>query len=272
MMRVDNRYPNGAAIGSEAAIIRINYTGGTNATTTFTGGNFDPTNPNGNGFVNYPGGCTRSTIRFDSVTQLYWTLCNYIPRAYRNAAYNAERFRSVLVLASSPNLRDWTIQRFVMFDDRLYSNDPAVVAAAFNSSSIGYETAWGFQYADWQFDGSDLVATVRTSFCDNNGGPNSGHNSNFYLFTRVTNFRSNPGPSTVYFTSLQYEQATGAAQISFLTRASYLYQLETSSDLQNWANTGSSLEGDGTGASFSLSRQASSVRYYRVAESASWLP
>lgn len=272
MMRVDNRYANGAAIGGKAALVRVNYTGGTNATTAFSGGNFDPIDPNGSGFVDYPGGCTRSTVRWDSVSQLYWTLCNYIPRAFRNNAYNAERFRGILALASSPNLRDWTIQRFVMFDDRIYSTDAAMVAAAFNASSLGYETAYGFQYADWQFDGSDLAATVRTAFCDGNGGPNSGHNANYYLFTRVANFRSNPGPANVHINSLQYSRGSGAAQIAFSTRASYLYKLQMSSDLQNWTDTGASLEGSGADATFSLSGQNTTIRFYRIAESTSWLP
>ena len=271
MMRVDNRYANGAAIGGKAALIRVNYLGGTNATTSFSGGNFDPTDPNGSGFVDYPGGCTRSTVRWDAASQKYWTLCNYIPRAFRNNAYNAERFRGILALASSPNLRDWTIQRFVMFDDRIYSNDAATVAAAFNSSSIGYETAYGFQYADWQFDGDDLVATVRTAFCDNNGGPNSGHNANYYLFTRVTNFRTNSSPASLRIKSLQYTGSSGAAQITFTPRAAYLYQLQTSSDLQNWSNTGTAAEGDGNDIVFNLSGQNSTLRFYRVAESASWL-
>ena len=272
MMRVDNRYANGAAIGSKAALIRVNYLGSTNATTSFSGGNFDPADPNGNGFVDFPGGCTRFTVRFDSVSQKYWTLCNYIPRAFRNNAYNAERFRAILALASSPNLRDWTVERFVMFDDRLYSSDGATVAAAFNSSSIGYETAYGFQYADWQFDGNDLVATVRTAFCDNFGGAHSGHDANYYLFTRVTNFRSNHGPLNVRINSLQYSRSSGAAQIIFSTRASYLYKLQISSDLQNWTDTGASLEGSGADAVFSLSGQNAAIRFYRIAESTSWLP
>jgi len=271
MMRVDNRYANGAAIGSKAALIRVNYTGGTNAATSFSGGNFDPTDPNGSGFVDYPGGCTRSTVHWDSVSQLYWTLCNYIPRAFRNNAYNAERFRGILALASSPNLRDWTIERFVMFDDRIYSNDAATVATAFNSSSIGFETAYGFQYADWQFDGDDLVATVRTAFCDNNGGPNSGHNANYYLFTRVTNFRTNSSPASLRIKSLQYTGGTAVAQITFTTRAAYLYKLQTSSDLQNWSNTGTAAEGDGNDIVFNLSGQNATLRFYRIAESASWL-
>ncbi len=267
MMRVDNRYANGAAIGSKAALIRVNYLGGTNATTTFSGGNFDPADPSGNGFVDFPGGCTRYTVRFDSVSQKYWTLCNYIPRAFRNNAYNAERFRAILALASSPNLRDWTIERFVMCDDRLYSADAATVSAAFN----GNETAYGFQYADWQFDGSDLVATVRTAFCDDFGGAHSGHDANYYLFTRVANFRSNPGPLNVRINSLQYSRGSGAAQIIFSTRASYLYKLQMSSDLQNWTDTGASLEGSGADAAFSLSGQNATIRFYRIAESVSWL-
>jgi len=268
MMRVDNRYANGAAIGGKAAFIRVKANNGTNATVAFNGGDFDPADPNSSGFVDFPGGCTRSTVRWDAASQKYWTLCNYIPRAFRNNAYNAERFRAILALASSPDLRGWTIERFVMFDDRLYSRDAAEAARAFN----GNETAYGFQYADWQFDGDDLVATVRTSFCDDYGGAHSGHDANYYLFTRVADFRSSPGPANIRITSLQYAQTTGATQIHFATRAAYLYRLQTSADLQHWTDAGMSLEGDGTEAVFNLSGQDSTMRFYRIMEGAAWTP
>lgn len=268
MLRADNRYSNGAGIGGKAALVRVNYTGGTNATTSFSGGNFDPAVPNDSGFVDFPGGITRFTIRFDPGSQKYWTLCNYIPRKFRTSAYNAERFRAILALASSPDLRDWTIEHFVMFDDRLYSEDPTVLASAFD----GNQTDYGFQYADWVFDGNDLIATVRTGFCDDFGGSNNGHDANYYLFRRVEDFRVNAGPDTLRILSLHLTNASGAVQIHFATRPARLYRLEFSDDLVTWQDSGCSWEGNGNAANFSLTSQPATRRFYRLAESTSWLP
>ena len=268
MLRVDNRYSNGAGIGGKAALVRVSYTGGTNATTSFSGGNFDPAVPNGSGFVDFPGGITRFTIRFDSVSQKYWTLCNYIPRAFRNSAYNAERFRGILVLASSADLKDWTVERIVMADWRIYSDDPTIVASAFD----GNQTDYGFQYADWVFDGNDIVATVRAGFCDELGGSNNGHDANYYLFRRVDDFRVNAGQDTLRILSLQLTNTSGAVQIQFATRPARLYRLEGSDDLVTWQDCGFSCEGDGASAMFSLTSQPATRRFYRLVESTSWLP
>lgn len=263
VMRVDNRYPNGAAIGGKAAVIRVQYNAGTGATTTaFSGGNFDPADPNSSGFIDFPGGTTRFTIRFDSVSQRYWTLCNYIPRKFRSSAYNAERFRGILVLASSPNLKDWTVERIVMADWRLYSDDAAEVASAFN----GNQTRFGFQYADWQFDGPDLVATVRTAFCDDYGDPAIGHNANYYLFRRVENFRVNAGPEAVRIRALSHSTATGTSLIACGTRPARLYHVEWSGDLRTWQDAGLSWEGSGAEATFAVTGQSAACRYYRVVE------
>jgi hypothetical protein len=267
MLRVDNRYPNGAGIGGKAALVRVTYGGGTNAITTFTGGLYDPSAPKGEGFVDFPGGITRFTVRFDPVSQRYWSLCNYIPRKFRTSAYNAERFRAVLALASSPDLRDWTVERLVMFDQRLYSSDAAVLASAFD----GTQTDYGFQYVDWQFDGPDLVATVRTGFCDDLGGSNTGHDANYYLFRRVENFRQNAGPETLRITGFQAPGANGIARVTFATRPARLYRVQASDDLQIWQDVGTAYEGDGEEATIELSGQAGSRRFYRISESASWL-
>jgi hypothetical protein len=268
MLRVDNRYANGAGIGGKAAVVRVNYTGGTNATTSFGGGNFDPAVPNGSGFVDFPGGITRFTIRFDVVSQKYWTLCNYIPRAFRNSAYNAEQFRGILVLASSPDLKDWSVERLVMADWRIYSDDPTIVASAFDGNATDY----GFQYADWEFDGDDIVATVRTGFCDDLGGSNNSHDANYYLFRRVDDFRVNAGPETLRILSLQFTSTTGVVQIHFATRPARLYRLKDSDDLVTWRDSGFSCEGSGTPAMFSLTSQPTTRRFYRLVESMSWLP
>ena len=48
----------------------------------------------------------------------------------------------------------------------------------------------GFQYADWQFDGDDIVCLVRTAYA----GAHNFHDSNRITFHRIRNFRhSSPG-------------------------------------------------------------------------------
>jgi hypothetical protein len=47
----------------------------------------------------------------------------------------------------------------------------------------------GFQYADWQFDGDDIIAVVRTAFDDGEGGAHTYHDANFLTFHRWKNFR-----------------------------------------------------------------------------------
>jgi len=48
------------------------------------------------------------------------------------------------------------------------------------------ESAWktGFQYADWQFDGDDIIYLVRTAY---SGAPNY-HDANRITFGRVEDF------------------------------------------------------------------------------------
>jgi hypothetical protein len=50
--------------------------------------------------------------------------------------------------------------------------------------------AHGFQYADWLFDGADLIAVVRTAFDEPDGTPaHNAHDANYLTFHRVAKFR-----------------------------------------------------------------------------------
>ena len=84
---------------------------------------------------------------------------------------NLERVRNTLVLLSSPDLRRWTARRILL--------------------QHADKKRHGFQYVDWQFDGSDLVAVLRVAFDDPEGGAASQHDSNFITFLRVRRFRDN---------------------------------------------------------------------------------
>ena len=120
-------------------------------------------------FVAFPGGTKKFTVRLDPVSGKYWALANDTPPEYRGLAA-IERTRNTLSLISSPDLRTWRALRIVL--------QHANVAKS------------GFQYADWQFDGNDLIAAIRTAFQEPTGAlAASGHDSNYLTFLRVKNFR-----------------------------------------------------------------------------------
>jgi hypothetical protein len=47
-----------------------------------------------------------------------------------------------------------------------------------------------FQYADWQFDGDDLLAVARTAYDDGEGGAANQHDANYLTFHRFRGFRT----------------------------------------------------------------------------------
>lgn len=122
------------------------------------------------GLADFPGGAKKFTIRFDKKTKRYWTLSNPALPEYPLSATNPASVRNTLALLSSKDLREWKVERIVL-------SHPDVVKH-------------GFQYVDWQFDGKDMVAAIRTGFDDDEGGPPRAHDANFLIFYRVENFRS----------------------------------------------------------------------------------
>jgi hypothetical protein len=123
--------------------------------------------------VDFPGGSKKFTIRYDPVSRKYWTLSNPALKKYPLSASNPAMVRNTLALMSSKNLRHWKIDRIV-----LSHPNPAKYA---------------FQYVDWQFDGSDIVAVSRTAFDDHTGGAHRAHDANYLTFHRIKNFRRDPG-------------------------------------------------------------------------------
>lgn len=139
--------------GEKAAMIEVS-SDGKNLT-------FDPEN----GFIDFPGGCKKFTIRYDEKSGLYWSLTNWAQDMDRDRAVNVERQRNTLALISSANLRAWEVRSII-----LYHPDVRNV---------------GFQYADWQFEGDDIIAISRTAF----GNAKNCHNANYMTFHRIRNFR-----------------------------------------------------------------------------------
>ncbi len=140
-------------LGGKAAMIQVS-TDGKMLT-------FDPEK----GFIDFPGGCKKFTIRFDPSSKHYWSLTNYAQDKDRPRALNTERQRNTLALTSSADLQHWIVNSILLYH-------PDVERT-------------GFQYADWQFEGDDIIAVCRTAFSD---APNC-HDANYLTFHRITNFR-----------------------------------------------------------------------------------
>lgn len=119
-------------------------------------------------FVNFPGGCKKFIVRYDRASKLYWSLSNWVPKRY--AGFNVERARNTLALVTSPDLYHWTIRTVVL-------HHPDVKSHA-------------FQYADFHFEGNDMIALSRTAYDDGLGGAHSQHDANFITFHRFKDFRS----------------------------------------------------------------------------------
>jgi hypothetical protein len=159
ILRVQTKSPH-----EKAAIISIGSDGKTER--------FDPAT----GFVDFPGGSKKFTIRYDPQSQKYWTLASVVLRQYRSA--NPSSIRNTLALLSSSNLRKWENRGVVLFH-------PDTLRHA-------------FQYVDWLIDGGDIIAACRTAFDDAQGGAHSAHDANFLTFHRIDNFRSrDPGQDTL---------------------------------------------------------------------------
>ena len=134
---------------------------------------FEPSN----GFIDFPGGMSKFSIRHDPETGLYFTLTNNNTNPDRpwriHDLYSSAWQRNVLSLFASEDLIHWRHIETLLEDDSDVSPDESLRCT-------------GFQYADWQFDGDDLIYLVRTAY---DGAPIF-HDSNRITFHRLAGFRS----------------------------------------------------------------------------------
>jgi len=154
ILRVDYR-PE----GGKAAIIKISKDGKT--------ASFDPNT----GFIDFPGGCKKFTIRYDPESKLYGTLANPVLPKHKNP--DPSRVRNAVALLSSPDLRSWTVRSIVLYHPDVERH--------------------GFQYLDWLFEGSDIIAVSRTAFGEGASAAPRQHDANYLTFHRIKDFRN---PST----------------------------------------------------------------------------
>lgn len=125
---------------------------------------FNPTKD----IIKFPGGCKKFVIRYDTTSKMYWALTNWVLDEYKGR--NVERVRNTLALISSVDLKNWNICSVILHDNDVDKS--------------------GFQYADWQIEGDDLLIVCRTAFFDGIENAKSQHDSNFITFHRVRNFRN----------------------------------------------------------------------------------
>lgn len=120
--------------------------------------------------IQFWGGSCKFSIKFDSITNKYWSLTNYAPDTLKIGDISAGGIRSVLTLTYSDDLVNWDIKAIVLADmDREFV---------------------GFQYVDWIFDGNDILFISRTAYDDGLGGADNSHNSNFITFHTIKNFNT----------------------------------------------------------------------------------
>jgi len=123
-------------------------------------------------FIVLPGGTSKKfTIRYDQESNKYWSLVNWIqPRDLKYLdELGAGKIRNTLALASCTNLRDWIIERIILYHPDVENH--------------------AVQYVDWQFEDQDIIAVARTAYDDGLGGAANYHDANYITFHRVKNFR-----------------------------------------------------------------------------------
>ena len=143
--------------GGIAAMIHINKDG--NRAT------FDPKQD----FIDFPGGAKKFTIRYDSLSQRYWSLVNIVRPPSLSDTVRAASIRNTQVLINSPDLRHWDVKSTILSHPDIQRH--------------------GFQYVDWLFDGDDIIAVSRTAYDDGVGGAHNFHDANYMTFHRIQDFR-----------------------------------------------------------------------------------
>ncbi len=155
VLRVDDK----STLEEKAAFVKISADGKT--------ATFD----SNTGFVKFPGGSKKFSIRYDPKSKLYWTIANYIPPEIKaaNPGKNPASIRNTQALFSSRDLRNWDLRTILL-------QHPEIIKH-------------GFQYVDWLFEGKDLIFLSRTAFDDGQGGAHNNHDANYLTFHRIKKFR-----------------------------------------------------------------------------------
>ncbi|MNK17126.1 hypothetical protein D3C87_353100 [compost metagenome] len=125
-------------------------------------------------YVWFPGAETKFTIRYDSLSRTYFTAVNKITHFDKKSieSYNGNwHQRNVLALYSSKDLKNW--------EERYH------IVKWNTGTQLNTWDVFGFQYADWQFEGNDIILVSRSSWYGARY-----HDANLMTFHRIKNFRN----------------------------------------------------------------------------------
>jgi hypothetical protein len=151
ILRVDYR-PQ----GEKAAVIEVSADG--------KEASFDPAT----GFLDFPGGAKKFTIRFDPVSKMYWTLSNPVLPKHQDP--DPGRVRNAIALMRSADLRQWEMRCIVLYHPDISKH--------------------GFQYLDWLFEGEDMIVASRTAYGTGAVAAPRQHDANYLTFHRLKGFRN----------------------------------------------------------------------------------
>ena len=121
-----------------------------------------------NGFIKFPGGSKKFSIRYDSLTNNYLAIVNYVPKEYRGKD-QLDRIRNTQALVSSKDLKTWTVHKVLLHHPDTKKH--------------------GFNYIDWDFDGKDIVYVSRTAYDFEEKSANNYHDANFLTFHRLSKYQ-----------------------------------------------------------------------------------
>ena len=144
-----------------AALIKANDTGGAT---------FD----SDNNFVELPGGEKKFGAAYDSVSGKFFVLSNPVLPAHANdpdLADTPEMIRNTAAVLTSRDLFNWKVEKIFLY-----------------TAHLDYE---GFQYFNFDFDGTNMVIASRTAFdVADTYKPPRGHDSNLITFHQIDDFRN----------------------------------------------------------------------------------
>ncbi|MHC4637579.1 MAG: sialidase family protein [Planctomycetota bacterium] len=124
------------------------------------------------GLIDFPGANKKFTIRYDKITNKYWSLVNIItdPGPMEQPP---QKHRNTLALTCSTDLRQWDVR---------------YIALSFMRGGHLTEenNKFGFQYIDWRFEGNDIVFVSRTAW---GWETPRYHDANYITFHRIAKFR-----------------------------------------------------------------------------------
>ncbi len=120
------------------------------------------------GFIKFPGGGKKFSIRYDEKTQRYLAIANYVPKEYR-AKVQLDRVRNTQALVSSADLKTWTVHQILLQHPDTKKH--------------------GFNYIDWEFDGKDIIYVSRTAYDFGDKSARNYHDANFLTFHRLKGYK-----------------------------------------------------------------------------------